>query len=90
MPTLKGKAKLKIEEGTQPGKLLRMRGKGIVGLNNSGTGDQLLRVNVYMPSELTDEQRKAMESFRESENFDAVNMKQQEKGFFSKMKDVFG
>ena len=67
-----------------------MRGKGIVGLNNSGTGDQLLRVNVYMPSELTDKQRKAMESFRESENFDAVNMKQQEKGFFSKMKDVFG
>jgi|TARA_R110001599_G_scaffold8254_2_gene39962 molecular chaperone DnaJ len=90
VPTLKGKAKLKIEEGTQPGKLLRMRGKGIVGLNNSGTGDQLLRVNVYMPSELTAEQRKAMESFRESENFDAVNMKQQEKGFFSKMKDVFG
>ena len=90
VPTLKGKAKLKIEEGTQPGKLLRMRGKGIVGLNNSGTGDQLLRVNVYMPSDLTPEQRKAMESFRESENFDAVNMKQQEKGFFSKMKDVFG
>ncbi len=90
VPTLKGKAKLKIDPGTQPGKLLRMRGKGIVGLNNSGTGDQLLRVNVYMPSELTNEEKKAMESFRESENFDAVNMKEQEKGFFSKMKDVFG
>ena len=61
VPTLKGKAKLRIEPGTQPGKLLRMRGKGIVGLNNSGTGDQLLRVNVFMPTELSDSERKAME-----------------------------
>ncbi len=90
VPTLKGKAKLKIDPGTQPGKLLRMRGKGIIGLNNSGTGDQLLRVNVYMPSELSNDEKKAMEKFRESENFNAVNMKEQEKGFFSKMKDVFG
>jgi molecular chaperone DnaJ len=89
VPTLKGKAKLRIEPGTQPGKLLRMRGKGIVGLNNSGTGDQLLRVNVFMPTELSDSERKAMEGFRESANFDAINMKEEEKGFFSKMKDVF-
>ncbi len=85
--TLKGKAKLKIEEGTQPGKLLRMRGKGIIGLNNTGTGDQLLRVNVYMPNELSSEEKKTIEKLRDSENFDPKNMNQEEKGFFSK---IFG
>lgn len=88
VPTLKGKAKLKIEPGTQPGRLLRMGGKGIIGLNNSGTGDQLLRVNVYMPKNLSDKEKKSIESLKGSENFDPVNMKK-EKGFFSKMKDVF-
>lgn len=88
VPTLKGKAKLKIESGTQPGRLLRMAGKGIIGLNNSGTGDQLLRVNVYMPKDLSDKEKKTIESLKGSENFDPVNMKK-EKGFFSKMKDVF-
>ncbi len=90
VPTLKGKAKLKIEPGTQPGRLLRMRGKGIIGLNNSGTGDQLLRVNVYMPKELSSAEKKAIESLRGSENFDPENMENDGKGFFSKMKDVFG
>lgn len=90
VPTLKGKAKLKIEPGTQPGRLLRMRGKGIVGLNNSGTGDQLLRVNVYIPKELSPSEKKAIESLRGSENFDPKNMENGGKGFFSKMKDVFG
>lgn len=88
VPTLKGKAKLKIEPGTQPGRLLRMGGKGIIGLNNSGTGDQLLRVNVYMPKTLSEKEKKSIESLKGSENFDPVNMKK-EKGFFSKMKDVF-
>ncbi len=90
VPTLKGKAKLRIEEGTQPGKLLRMRGKGIEGLNNSGVGDQFVRVNVYVPKELTAKERKAIESLREAENFDASNQTKEEKSFFSKMKDVFG
>lgn len=90
VPTLKGKAKLKIDAGTQPGKLLRMRGKGIIGLNNSGEGDQFVRVNVYMPKDLTSEEKKAIESLKDSENFDASNQTKEEKSFFSKMKDVFG
>ena len=90
VPTLKGKAKLRIEPGTQPGKLLRMRGKGIVGLNNSGEGDQYVRINVYMPRNLSDKERKAVESLRDAENFDASNQTKEERGFFSKMKDVFG
>ncbi len=89
VPTLKGKAKLRIEPGTQPGKLLRMRGKGIIGLNNSGEGDQYVRVNVYMPKTLSEKERKAIEALRDSENFDASNQTKEEKGFFSKMKDVF-
>lgn len=90
VPTLKGKAKLRIEEGTQPGKLLRMRGKGIHGLNNSGEGDQYVRVNVYIPHTLSKEEREAVEDLRGAENFDASNQTKEEKGFFSKMKDVFG
>lgn len=90
VPTLKGKAKLRIEAGTQPGKLLRMRGKGIIGLNNSGEGDQFVRINVFMPKDLNDKERKAIESLREAENFAVSNQTKEEKGFFSKMKDVFG
>lgn len=90
VPTLKGKAKLKIEPGTQPGKMLRMRGRGIKGLNNSGEGDQYVRLNVYMPENLTEAEKEAMESFKDSENFDAANADGSEKNFFSKMKDMFG
>ena len=90
VPTLKGKAKLKIEAGTQPGKLLRMRGKGIVGLNNSGEGDQYVRVNVYIPKNLNADEKNLIESLKDSDNFNASNQTKEEKGFFSKMKDVFG
>lgn len=90
VPTLKGKAKVKIEPGTQPGKLLRMKEKGIQGLNNSGIGDQLIRVNVYMPKDLSDEERTHIEALRGNENFDAANRDDSGKGFFSKIKDVFG
>ncbi len=89
VPTLKGKAKIRIEEGTQPGKLLRMREKGIHGLNNTGTGDQYVRVNVYIPRKLTGKEREQIEALREKDNFAAVNKDQDGKGFFSKIKDVF-
>lgn len=90
VPTLKGKAKLRIEPGTQPGKMLRMRGRGIRGLNNSGEGDQYVRINVYMPTELSEKEEEAMKAFRKSDNFDASKMKETEKSFFSRMRDVFG
>lgn len=89
VPTLKGKAKVKVDEGTQPGKLLRMKGKGIEGLNNSGIGDQYIRVNVFMPKNLTDEERSHIEALRGNDNFAAANKEDSEKGFFSKIKDVF-
>ena len=67
-----------------------MRGKGIVGLNNSGEGDQYVRVNVYIPKNLNADEKKSIESLKDSDNFNASNQTKEEKGFFSKMKDVFG
>ncbi|WP_069130845.1 molecular chaperone DnaJ [Rhodohalobacter halophilus] len=89
VPTLKGKAKVKVEPGTQPGKLLRMRERGIKGLNNSGTGDQFIKVHVYVPKDLTDEERKHVEALRGEQHFDPSDAEEREKGFFSKIKDVF-
>jgi molecular chaperone DnaJ len=90
IPTLKGKAKIKIESGTQPGKLLRLKERGIQGLHNSGIGDQYIRVNVYIPKDLDEEERMHIEALRkDGEHFDASNAKNREKGFFSKIKDIF-
>ncbi|HEX6981905.1 MAG TPA: molecular chaperone DnaJ [Balneolaceae bacterium] len=89
VPTLKGRAKIKIEEGIQPGKLLRMREKGIHGLNRSGIGDQYVRVNVYIPRNLSEEERSHIEALKGNEHFEASNKESDGKGFFSKIKDVF-
>lgn len=89
VPTLKGSAKIKIEEGTQPGKLLRLRGKGITGLNSNVAGDQYVRVNIYIPTELSSDDRKKVEGLRSSKHFDPKRMETKEKSFFEKIKDVF-
>ncbi len=89
VPTLKGKAKVRIEEGIQPGKLLRMKERGIQGLNNRGTGDQYIRVNVYIPDDLNSSERKHVEALRENPNFDPSRQEDTGRGFFSKIKDVF-
>jgi len=86
VPTLAGRAKLTIHPGTQPGKVLRMKGKGIKHLNGQGVGDQLVQVGIYVPEQLTSEERKCLESLRESENFQP---KSDSKGFFRKVKDAF-
>jgi molecular chaperone DnaJ len=90
VPTLKGKAKVKIEPGTQPGKLLRMKERGINGLNNSGKGDQFINMKVYIPKDLTSEEKKHIESLKGNEHFDPISAENREKSFFSKIKDVFG
>jgi molecular chaperone DnaJ len=86
VPTLTGRAKLTIHPGTQPGKVLRMKGKGIKHLNGSGVGDQLVQVGIYVPEQLSLEERKCLESLRDSENFQP---KSDSKGFFRKVKDAF-
>ncbi len=69
IPTIKENVKLTIEPGTQPGKALRLRGKGLPSLNEYGRGDIVVNVSVYIPETLSRDEKKTIESFRESENF---------------------
>lgn len=69
VPTLKENVKLTIDAGTQPGKTLRLRGKGLPALNEYGKGDIVVNVSVYIPETLTKDEKKTIESFRESDNF---------------------
>jgi molecular chaperone DnaJ len=88
IPTLEGKAKIKIEPGTQPGKILRLRGKGLPEINNYGKGDLLVSINIWVPGNLSKEEKKTLEKLNESENFQpAKNSK--DKGFFDRMKEYF-
>ena len=70
VPTIDGVAKLKIEPGTQPGKVLRLRNKGLPSLNGFGTGDELINVNVYVPEKLTSEEKKIIEKLAKSSSFE--------------------
>jgi molecular chaperone DnaJ len=88
IPTIDGKARITIEPGTQAGKILRLKGKGIKDLNGYGRGDQLVHVNVWTPQQLSTEERATLESFRTSANFQPKPGKN-EKGFFDQMKDFF-
>ncbi len=89
VPTLTGKAKIKIPSGTQGGKVFRLRGKGLPSLNGYGTGDQLVGVNIWTPKTLNKEERKLLEQMRGSENFEP-NPSKSEKGFFDRVKDWMG
>lgn len=88
VPTLNGKVKIKIPAGTQAGKILRLREKGLPSVQNYGTGDQLINVNIWTPKALTDEERKLLEKLKDMPNFNPSPGKK-EKGFFEKMKDYF-
>ncbi len=88
VPTLDGKVKIKIEPGTQSGKVLRLRGKGVKSIDNYGIGDQLIYVNVWTPKQLSKEERAILENLRTSENFKPDPSKE-EKSFFEKMKEFF-
>jgi molecular chaperone DnaJ len=69
VPTLAGKAKLKIDPGTQPGKLLKMRDKGVKHLNAGGHGDQIVRVNVEVPKKISVKEREILKQLAEQPNF---------------------
>jgi molecular chaperone DnaJ len=85
--TLEGKTSLKIPEATQPGAVFRLRGKGISHLQGHGRGDQVIRVNVMIPSRLTEKQKELLRQFEELERDDQYHSR--DKGFFEKMKDAF-
>jgi len=88
VPTIDGSVKVPIEAGTQGGKILRLRGKGIRPYNTYETGDQLIHVNVWIPQKLTKEERKEMERLKGSENF-APDLDKQDRSFFDKVKEFF-
>lgn len=91
IPTLTGTAALKIEAGTQPGTVLKMRDKGIPHLNSYGKGDQLVRVNIYVPTKLSGKEKDLMKELSSSENIAPKKGKKSSKdtGFFGKMRDAF-
>lgn len=88
VPTIDGKAKIKIPPGTQSGKIFRLRGKGFPAVQGYDRGDQLIHVNVWTPQELSVEEKAAVEQFRDSPNFKPQPGKS-EKSFFEKVKDMF-
>lgn len=87
VPTIGGRARLKIAPGTQPGKVLRMRGKGLPSTENSTRGDELINVMVYIPETLTDDQRKAFETMQGASNLTPTDAQKQQ--IFSKLKHIF-
>ena len=82
VPTLTGKAKLKIDPGTQPGKLLKMRDKGIKHLNHSGIGDQIVRINIQVPKKVTPKERELLKELLDMPNIKPSG--KMGKNFFSK------
>ncbi len=87
IPTIDSKVKVKIESGTQPGKVLRLRGKGLPSVNGYGTGDLLVNVSVYVPEALSKDEKQALEKLDASDNF-RPNMSIKEK-IFKKFKSLF-
>lgn len=88
VPTIDGKAKVKIDPGTQAGKILRLKGKGLPDLESYHKGDQLININVWTPQSLSSDEKKLLEKLRESSNF-KPNPSKKDKSFFDRMKEYF-
>ena len=92
VPTLTGRARLKVEPGTQSGRVLRMRDKGIPHLNGFGRGDQLVRVNVWVPTSLSSHDKQLLRDLSESESMnpkEGDRSANSDKSFFGRMKKAF-
>lgn len=86
--TITGKVKIKIEPGTQSGKVLRLKGKGLPNIQGYGKGDFLIYTNVWTPQKLNKEEKEILEKLKTAENF-KPNPSSKDKGFFDRMKDYF-
>ncbi len=87
VPTITGKARLKVAPGTQPGKVLRMRGKGLSSTDGTGQGDELINVMVYIPETLNDTERKALEQLQGQPNVQPSPAVKER--IFSKLRHIF-
>ncbi|MFI5171341.1 MAG: molecular chaperone DnaJ [Chitinophagales bacterium] len=88
VPTIDGKVRITIPEGTQGGHIMRLKGKGLPSLNHYGKGDQIIEVHVWVPKNLSSEEKKMLEKLKTSKNFQP-DANHKEKGFFDKMKGMF-
>ncbi len=88
IPLVQGKAQIKIEPGTQSGKMLRLKGKGLPEMNGYGQGDLLVNINVWTPQKLNDEEKKMLEKMRASANFQP-SPTGKDKNFFQRVKEMF-
>ena len=88
IPLVKGKAQIKIEPGTQAGKILRLKGKGVPDVNGYGSGDLMVNINVWTPQKLSSEEKEILTKLRESENF-KPNPSAKDKSFFQRVKEMF-
>jgi len=88
VPTIDAKARIKITPGTQAGRVMRLKGKGLPDVNAYGRGDLLVTINVWIPKELTKEEKGILEKLSGAENF-KPNPGSKDKGFFDRMKEYF-
>jgi len=88
VPTIEGRAKVKIEPGTQPGKILRLRGKGLPDINYGTRGDLLVYINVWVPKVVSKEEAALVEQLNRLKNI-KPSYSEKEKNFFSKIRDLF-
>lgn len=88
VPTIDGRAKIKIPPGTQSGKIFRLKGKGFPAVNSYEKGDQLVHVNVWTPQNVSSEEKAVLEKLSKSPNFHP-NPDKNEKSFFDKMREMF-
>jgi molecular chaperone DnaJ len=89
VPTLNGHARFKVEPGTQSGKIVRLKNKGLPDLNSYQRGDLLVHINAWTPQQLTQEERKTLEQLRQSENFNPTPQEMDDKSFLDKVKEFF-
>ncbi len=87
VPTITGRARLNIPAGTQPGKVLRLRGKGLPSTDGRGMGDELINVMVYIPEALNDKEKAAFESIKDEPNIKPSDATKNR--LFSKLKHIF-
>ena len=88
VPTIDGRAKIKIPPGTQSGKIFRLKGKGFPHVNSYEKGDQLIHVNIWTPQHINEDEKKMLEKMQASEHFEPKPEKN-EKSFFDKVREMF-
>ncbi len=88
VPTIDGRAKIKIPAGTQSGKIFRLKGKGFPSINSHEKGDQLIHVNVWTPQNVTEEEKVTLEKMHQSDNFQPKPDKN-DKSFWEKIRETF-